>query len=106
MWNGPKLPTEGGPEAEALIGAVVEVSGQVESVASGEGSTVLTLDAGNPMGGGLSASMAESYSPDADPVGEQIVLKGICAGLSASEGGLLDALGSTVQLTDCIVHTP
>lgn len=95
----------GGAEAEALVGAVVLVNGNVESIASGETKHTLTLDAGNPMGGGLSAVMADGYTPDPDPVGSSLRLKGICAGLSKSEGGgLLDALGSTVQLTDCILQ--
>lgn len=96
----------GGPDAEALIGAVVAVVGTVESVAQTESSHTLTLDAGNPMGGGLSAAMAEGYSPSSDLEGNSIRLKGLCAGLSEADEGLLGALGSNVQLTDCILDTP
>ena len=93
-------------EAAAWVDRVVRVHGTVSEVnASGERAT-LVLEAGNPMGGGLSAAMDPEADVSGVSAGDRVVLKGICSGLQADEGGLLGALGATVQLTASLLETP
>jgi len=86
-------------------GKVVQVSGILVEKGGTDGSINLQLEAGNPMGGGLTAALANTEGSAASSLepGQEVVVRGECSGLDQDEGGLLGALGATVQLTSCIL---
>ncbi|MBI1194026.1 MAG: hypothetical protein GC205_12780 [Bacteroidetes bacterium] len=86
-------------------GKVVQVRGVLVEIGGTDGSINLQLEAGNPMGGGLTAALADSENTAAAALepGQEVVVRGECSGLDQDEGGLLGALGATVQLTSCIL---
>jgi len=90
---------------EQYVGKVVQVSGILVEVGGTDGSMNLQLEAGNPMGGGLTAALAAAAHEAAGALepGQKVTVRGECSGLDEDEGGLLGALGATVQLTSCIV---
>ncbi len=87
------------------IGKVVQVSGVITEVGSSAEQVTLQLEAGNPMGGGLAVALAPSESGAARQLqsGQSVVVRGECSGVDEDEGGLLGALGATVQLTSCLI---
>lgn len=91
--------------SEQYVGKVLQLSGTIRDIRVTDTEGSLQLDAGDPMGGGISASMAPDQFDALRQlkVGQTVSLKGECSGYDAAEGGLLEALGANVQLTSCLL---
>ncbi len=93
--------------ASRYVDQVVQVSGTIFATGGSGEHITLEIEAGNPMGGGLAAVLAPDQAAKAASLqpGDAVTLRGLCSGSDAGGdgGGLLDALGSTVQLTACVL---
>ena len=87
------------------IDKVVQISGIITDIGMGSENITVQLEAGNPMGGGLSAAMAlsEAEAVRQLSVGQSVILRGQCSGYDQDEGGLLGAFGGSLQLTSCLL---
>ncbi len=89
-------------------GNVVQVSGMISELSAGPDNTILQLEAGNPMGGGIGVVLDASQQKEAERLnaGDRITVRALCSGLEQNDDGLLAALGSSVQLRAAVLVTP